>query len=237
MLESMGSTRSPQSGHIQSKLENGGQKIQKPINVANTHGNQIASNCRTPRPSTNVASTHGNRIASNCRTPRQVTNLFSLGGEPAKSQRAATSATQHLTTTTAMPAKVETINEKPLGIKLENTIDGNISLFPSTNLDNPRNPSTTSTHTFENGTTEDVNVYRSNAVKSVGPILAASGSLSSNFESFVPPSHIQYGYLVSKTLGQRFVSKRINNHYFVKFSGEGIVRFDSIERVALFLNR
>lgn len=64
-----------------------------------------------------------------------------------------------------------------------------------------------------------------------------SSNASFPIELPLPPSHIQYGYLVSNTVNHRFVSKRINQNYYVKFPGEGIVRFDSLQRVGTFLNR
>lgn len=65
----------------------------------------------------------------------------------------------------------------------------------------------------------------------------AEGQSTSTLDLGMPPSHIQYGYIVSNTVGHRFVAKRINQHFYVKFPGEGIVRFDNLLRVGTFLNR
>lgn len=56
-------------------------------------------------------------------------------------------------------------------------------------------------------------------------------------ECAMPPPHIEYGYLISNSSKHKFVSKRINQNFYVKFPSEGIIRFDSLQKVGIFLTR
>uniref|UniRef100_A0A1A9X4B3 MGA conserved domain-containing protein n=1 Tax=Glossina brevipalpis TaxID=37001 RepID=A0A1A9X4B3_9MUSC len=63
----------------------------------------------------------------------------------------------------------------------------------------------------------------------------ARTSLLLSNDTNTPPPHVKYGYVVAP--GQRFISKRIKNDYYVRLPTGRIERFENMESMSTFLNK